>query len=237
MLTQRFHVQQETSKNIRGDFKLQDTLELSTTSGLIDITIDPQPGNTTAHLYLSSSTGAIKLGISDAWFRRRNRDQRSIYTEIKTVKGNVQARILLGNGGSAVVDSVTGEQDLKVYLYAADMSDKISDLTTQSYTGNQLVKLINFGGRDAAIYKLVAEHRSLGTANMDLQYSRAWKGEVHGTASAVARVEVMDDGELSFDRNEQGEVLAHKGKEVSRNTIKLISEGTGLISFKSWYTF
>lgn len=190
-----------------------------------------------SELVLSSSTGAINLGISESYWMRRDRSQRPIHTEIRTVQGAIYGRILLGNGGNASVNSVTGSQDLRVYVFKAGKDDKISELTTQSHIGNQVVGLINFGGLESHIQNLKAKHHSLGTANLDLQYSHTWRGDVHAVSSPVGHLEVQGDGWLVFDKEEEHEVLAHKGKETHRNTVDIVSDGTGSICFKSWYTW
>ena len=168
---------------------------------------------------------------------RREKSLRPIHTEIKTVEGSVYGRILLGNGGYASVDSVTGVQDLRVYVYKAGVDDEVSELITRSHIGDQVVALTNFGGWESSIDSLKAEHHSFGTANLDLQYSHAWKGVVHAVSSAVGHLEVQGDAGLVFEKKEEHEVLAHKGKDTHQYTIDVISDGTGSTCFKSWYTW
>lgn len=165
------------------------------------------PGNGTSELILSSSTGTIKLGISDAWWMRTERTLRPIRTEIKTVQGNVYGRILLGNGGYASVDSVSGAQDLRVFVYNAGANDTVSELITRSHIGDQVVALTNLGRWDSTISSLKAEHHSLGTSNLDLQYSHAWRGEVHAVTSTFGHLEVQGDAGLVFDNKDENEVL------------------------------
>jgi len=251
------------------------------------------PVNGTAELILSSSTGNIKLDISDSWWMRgKERTLRSIRTEIKTVQGNVYGRILLGNGGYASVDSVSGAQDLRVFVYSAGANDAVSELITRSHIGDQVVALTHFGDQDSTISSLKAEHHSLGTSNLDLQYSHAWRGEVHAVTSAYGHLEVQGDTRLVFDKKDENEVLvslyfslsrnefivqrrqsrpqhcavhpgpipwvlstydssqqlsyrylltdfyqAHKGNDPNRYTVDVISDGTGSVCFKSWYTW
>lgn len=192
--TERSHVQHGTYEDIVGRFELYDKLDLSTTTGVIDIEIDLQPGNGTAELVLSSSTGPITLGISESWWLRgKERTLRPIRTSIKTVTGNILGWILLGQGGHACIDSVTGKQGLRIYVYDASPDDKISELITRSHVGDQVVALTHFGAWDSTITSLKAEHRNLGTANVDSQYSRSWRGEVHAVSSAVGKLEVQGD--------------------------------------------
>lgn len=236
--TERSHVQHGTYEDIVGRFGLYDKLDLSTTTGIIDIEIDLQPGNSTAELVLRSSTGAIKLGISDSWWSRgKERTLRSINTEIKTVTGKVYGRILLGQGGHASVDSVTGDQDLRIYVYDATPDDKVSELLTRSHVGDQVVAVTHFGAWDATISSLQAEHHSLGTAHLDLQYSNAWRGEVRAVSSAIGKLEVQGDAGLIFDKKEAHEVVAHKGGNAHRQLIDVVSDGTGSACFKAWYTW
>lgn len=138
---------------------------------------------------------------------REERALRSIRTQIKTVQGKVYGRILLGNGGYASVNSVSGAQDLRVYVYNAGVNDTVSELITRSHIGDQVVALTNVGGQDATISSLKAEHHSLGTSNLDLQYSHAWRGEVHAVTSAYGHLEVQGDSRLVFDKKDEKEVL------------------------------
>ncbi|KAK5096733.1 hypothetical protein LTR70_002898 [Exophiala xenobiotica] len=232
------HTQHAAHEDIIGRFPLWDRLELSTTTGSIDVEIDPMPVNGTAEIILSSSTGNIKLGISDSWWMRgKERTLRSIRTEIKTVQGNVYGRILLGNGGYASVDSVSGAQDLRVFVYSAGANNAVSELITRSHIGDQVVALTHFGDQDSTISSLKCEHHSLGTSNLDLQYSHAWRGEVHAVTSAYGHLEVQGDIRLVFDKKDENEVLAHKGDDPHRYTVDVISDGTGSVCFKSWYTW
>lgn len=231
-------MQHETHDDIKGCFELYDKLELSTTTGVIDIEIDLQPGNGTAELVLTSSTGAITLGISTSWWLRgKERTLRPIRTQIKTVTGNILSWILLGQGGHACIDSVTGKQNLRVHVYDASPDDEISELVTRSHVGDQVVALTNFGGLDTTISNLKAEHNSLATANLDLQYSQAWRGEIHAVSTATGKLEANGDAGLVFDKKEAHEVVAHKGSNTRRQTIDVVSDGTGSACFKAWYTW
>ena len=135
------------------------------------------------------------------------------------------------------VDSVTGAQNLRVYIYNADVDDEVSKLITRSHIGDQVVELMSFGGRDSTISSLKATHHSLGTASMALKYSHAWNGEVHAVSSAFGHLEVEEDGHLVFDKKDDHEVVAHKGNESHRYTVDAISDGTGSVRFQSWYTW
>lgn len=196
---------------------MHDRLELSTTTGNIDIEIDPTPGNGTSELILTSSTGAIKVGISESWWRRKDRALRSIRTEIKTVQGNVYARVLLGDGGSASVYSVSGAQDLRIYVYNTDVSDNVAELITTSHIGDQLVAVTSFGSLDSTISSLKAQHSSLGTANVDLQYSHAWRGELHALVSDVGHLDVQGAARLVFDKKDVKEVLVSSHLPMDRH--------------------
>lgn len=57
----RRYSRHETSQSINGNFTLQESLNLSTTSGSIRIKIDVQPGSDPAYLRLKSNSGSISV--------------------------------------------------------------------------------------------------------------------------------------------------------------------------------
>lgn len=167
---------------------------------------------------------------------RRNRSTRPIRTEIKTTSGDVRGRIVLGTGSSAIVETVTGMQDVRVYVFKVEGSNGLSELTTRSTLGDQVVAVTNFDAYDSTFDGLKAEHHSSATANLDLQYSHAWRGIVHAT-SDHGKIDVQGDAGMKFDKQGDREVVAHKGNATDANTVRVVGKGIGNIVFKAWYTW
>lgn len=78
---------------------------------------------------------------------------------------------------------------------------------------------------------------SQGTGHIELQYSNHWRGRVHAKASPIGKVEVQGCAGLVFDKEEENEVFAHKGRGEDLKLVDVVSEGLGGVVFKSWYTW
>ena len=221
----------QTVENIRGSYKLYQKLELTTTTGTIDIEIDPQPGDLPAILTLASSTGSITLRLSPEYLQRQHRAARPIHTKIKSLTGTVDAAILLGHGGYAFVDTTTGTQVLSIVPSGIGRHDELSNLTTHSKTGAQKVTFVSLDGAYEPITNLRAEHRSLATAPLDIAYPSVWLGKVHATTSLFGHLSVQGD-DLEYIKQAKGEVIAYRGPVRNRQTVEIISDGTGSVNFK-----
>ncbi|KAK6375404.1 hypothetical protein LTR64_003527 [Lithohypha guttulata] len=220
----------ETTDSITGKYELHDRLELSTTTGTIDIEIDLQQGREPAFLSLTSLTGAISLRVAPSFVHRQAIPSRAIYTELRTLTGTVTAEILLGDGACASVSTVTGLQDITILAYDMGPNDPISNLTTDSRTGEQKVRLTSLGSSYETITNIRAHHRVAGTAAMNIVYPSNWYGEVYALTSPLGNIE-MQGGELRYLQNNNGEKLAYRGRERSGQMVEIISIGTGSVKF------
>lgn len=223
--------QHQTFENIHGAYKLYNRLDLSTTTGSIDIAIDPQPGDQPAVLMLSSDTGSITLRISSDYLHRRHKAARAIHTEIRSLTGTVNAAILLGHGSYALVDTRTGAQVLSVMGSGMGRHDEVSNLTTYSNTGAQRVTMTSVDAADEPLTNLRAEHHSFATASLDITYPPVWLGKVHAIASLFGHVDVQGDN-LEYIKQDGSEVIAYRGPVRHRQKVEAISDGTGRVSFK-----
>jgi len=221
----------QTTKKIRGSYKLYQKLELTTTTGAIDVEIDPQPGDLPAILTLASSTGRITLRLSSEYLNRQHRAARPIHTRIRSLTGTVDATILLGHGGYAFVDTSTGSQVLSIVSSGIGQHDELSNLTTHSRTGAQKVTFVSLDGAYEPITNLRAEHRSLATGSLDIVYPSVWLGKVHATASLLGHLGVQGD-DLKFIKQAKHEIIAYRGPVKNRQTVEVISDGTGRVNFK-----
>lgn len=209
---------------------MQERVELTTTTGFIDVEIDPQPGAEPAYLLLASNTGRVKLRLSPAFLSKKQVPSRAIFTEIRTETGAVSAEILLGHGGYATVETVTGQQHLSVLLYDVGPEEAVSNITTSSRTGQQKIVLQPLVPSTEAITNIHAKHRGTATAALDIEYPSKWMGEIYALASPLGNVEI-DGSELEFIRYTEHEKMAYRGADSSRHKVEAISIGTGSVSF------
>lgn len=205
-------------------------MELTTTTGAIDVEIDPQPGDEPAYLLLASNTGRITLRMAPEFLTQKRVPSRAIFTEIRTVTGAVSAEILLGHGGYATVETVTGQQHLSILLYDVGPEDAVSNITTSSRTGQQRIVLQPLVQAIEPITNINAEHRGTATAALDIQYPAQWMGEIYGLASPLGNVEI-EGSRLEFVRYSEHEKMAYRGSDISRHRVEAISIGTGSVSF------
>lgn len=208
---------------------MYDRLELSSATGTIDIEIDPQPGDSPAYLVISSNVGGINIKVSPEYLSRRQRAHRPIYTEIRTFTGSISAEILLGNGGLAFVDSALGAQVLEVLTYDVHSRGESSNITTESSTGAQKVNVRSIDG--SFITNVNARHHAAATGSLDITYPNTWLGEVHVMSTIIGRA-ILEGENLDYTRKDDHEAVAHRGSPEGRHTIEVISDGTGIASFR-----
>jgi len=225
------HQHHETFQNINGAYKLYDRLELTTTTGTINIEIDPQPGDKPAQLLLSTDTGSIRVRLSSAYLHRRHRAARAIDTNIRSLTGTVNAEILLGHGGNASVDTSTGAQVLSVLTSGIGRHDEVSELKTYSKTGSQRLTLTSLHPESELLTNLRAEHHSFVTAQLDIVYPRVWLGKVHATASLPGHLAVSGS-DLEYVKQGTSEITAYRGPVKNRQTVDVVSHGTGNANFQ-----
>lgn len=231
MTTGRVYERHEPFGDIDGRYRLFDRLDLSTTTGNINIEIDPQEGELPADLSLSSNLGSVTVRVSSEYLLRNHRAQRCFRTTVRSWTGSIFAEILLGYGGSALVYTTVGAQTVSVIGQGLGPADEISNLTTLSNSGPQKVVLTSIGPAAIPLSNLRAEHHVLGTGSMDITYPTNWQGEVHANASPVGQIEVDGEG-LVYTQGRHQEVRAHRGSSHAPNSVEIISEGTGSIAFK-----
>jgi hypothetical protein len=221
----------ETTEDISAAYKLYDALWLTTSTGIIDIEIDPQPAAHPAVLILSTAIGSITVRLSPQYRCQRHKVQRTIYTHIQSLTGNVVAEILLGHGGYARVDTAAGLQDLSILTYGVGPEDEPSNITTQSNSGAQKVVLTTLEPSYKTVSNVRGLHHSFGTSSLDVVYPSAWVGKVHAAASLPGLVSVSGD-DLKFTRQYENDISAFRGGSRNLTLIEVISEGTGSASFK-----
>lgn len=205
---------------------------MTTTTGDINIEIDPQPGDDPAILFLSSDIGSVTVRLNDAFFRHRDKAQRTIFTEIHSLTGSICAEILLGHGGYAKIESTTGKQTLHILTSGVGPKDEVSNLTTTSGTGTQKVVLSSLDPERSAVSNIRGLHQSMATASLDIVYSPSWVGKVHAAVSPFGQVSVTGD-DLNFAEQELDSIIAYRGSGRNLTLTEVISKGTGNASFRS----
>lgn len=210
---------------------MYDRLDLSTATGSIDIEIDPQEGDLPAVLALSSNLGSITLRVSQAYLRRRRRAQRVFQTTISSLAGTVTAEILIGHGGSALVDTTFGSQSLSIIGQGLGPMDEISNLTTLSRTGVQRIIVTSINPASIPVAHLHSQHKVFGAASMDINYPSNWQGEVQAVAAPVGNLVVEGDG-LEYRSGSDLEVVARRRYSNVTTTVQIVNEGTGDIVFR-----
>lgn len=229
--TGHIYERHETTEDIYGAYKLWERLILTTTTGAIDVEIDPQPGDEPAILFLSSDIGSVTVRIADTFLRRRNKARRTIHTEIHSLTGSVCADILLGYGGYATVETTTGVQTLSIFTSGVGPEDETSNLTTTSSTGTQQVVLTSLESDKTPVSNIRGVHQSFGTASLNIIYSPSWVGKVHAAALPFGQVTVTGD-DLKYTEKHTDEIVAYRGSGNLTLT-EVISKGTGNASFRS----
>lgn len=215
--------------DITGLYRLYDRLELKSATGVIDIEIDPQPGDGPAYLIVSSDVGRVNIKVSPEYLSRRKRTHRPIFTEIRTFTGSISADILLGNGGLAFVDSALGTQVLEVLTYDVYSQRETSNITTESTTGAQKINLRSID--KSFITDVRARHHVAATGSLDITYPATWLGEVHVVSTVLGRA-IAEGDKLEYTRQDDIEVIAHRGGPTGGPSVEVVSDGTGIASFK-----
>lgn len=141
------------------------------------------------------------------------------------------AEILLGGGGSALVDTTTGNQALTISTYDVGVHDDRSNLTTYSTTGAQKVVLSSMEPSYKTITKVSAEHHGFATAVLDIDYPSNWLGEIHSLVSPLGHLEVSGK-DLEYTKTSDKEINASRGPAENRQRVDVISDGTGSAIFR-----
>jgi hypothetical protein len=203
----------ETSQSISGTFTFYDVLDLSTSSGSINIRLDPQPGDGPAVLRLRSQSGSVTVKLSDDYMKRlgkQNISPRPWHTTIITTSGSVRIKIPITGGSTTSID--TNSASIGAVLYATNIGpgDAISTLSTSSDSGSQNIEVQSTLGT-AVVSNLAARHHSRGSASMKISYPQAWQGRLHASVGGSASVKVQGQG-LQFSQHGDRETFAWRGE-------------------------
>lgn len=257
--TNRTYERHETTSDITGGYRLYDKLSLSTTTGNIDIELDPQPvedssspllNNNAAHLFLRSDTGTINLRLASSYISNPYRPTRPIIAEIRTATGQINAQLPLTHAGSLEITTTTGQQILSIYYidsdsdstaalnlhnnhHSASVLSSPSTLTTRSTTGSQHLTLQALNSHHP-ITALTATHHSQATANLHILYPPTWHGIIDATTTAAAPMTGLSvtGADLVYEVKDDHHIRARRGTERNDALVRISSDGTGKVEFR-----
>jgi len=175
-------------------------------------------------LRISSASGSIRVKVNDP----ASNSNRTFDTSIDTKSGSVKGEVLLGNGGSTTINTVSGSIRTTILTVGVDENSPLSTLTTGSNSGTQTISIQGpaIGGKVA---RLQANHHSLGSGSIILKYSPNWTGKMHAKIVGSGGVKATGDG-LQFQQNGNKEVYAWRGSG-DLATVEAIGQGSGKIDF------
>jgi hypothetical protein len=210
--TARRTILKTSSSPITGAFTLLDVLDLTSSSGTINVSVDsgeadssnPQP----AQLSISSSSGSVKVASSLATVY-----DREYKTDVSTQSGAITGSFLLGS--SARLTTSSGRIDAELTPYD---SQATSAMYTRSSSGGTRVEVRSAYKNGGKAFKgLRGEHVSDGSGALGLRYPGEWEGRIDAAASSGS-VSVKGEGVVVDEAGKWGggHVRAHKGEGESR---------------------
>lgn len=161
------------SSSLQGHFKLYDLLSISSTSGVIDVTVDPQEADPKspkpAELVVESQSGRIHLNTP------MSPPARDYITTLESRDGQVHGTII--HGSKTAVKTQSGQINLDILPYG----DKQSDMSISSASGRQNINVRSHSRQN--IGHMRSTHTSQSGA-MQLRYPPEWKGMIEGSTSS-----------------------------------------------------
>jgi len=203
------------SSSLQGHFKLYDLLSISSTSGVIDVTVEPQeadPKNPKpAELVVDSRSGMVNLGTT------RTPLAREYITTVESRDGQIHGTIL--HGSKTLIKSQSGQINLDVVPY----SDKPSNLHISSASGRQQINVLSpiaASSRSGSLGRMQSTHTSQSGA-MQLSYPPEWAGKIDGSTSSGS-IEVRGVG---VDVIDKGQHYIRAEKDAGEGKSELIFRG------------
>lgn len=165
-----------TSGSVTGSYPLYDVLDISTTSGSIDIDVEPKAANEDnvqpAILRLSSKSGSVRALTSVSSVPARD-----YQTTIKSLNGGIDATLLHGSHTS--LRSLNGRINANLYPYG--YNDSRTDINTYCQSGSTDITVhSSISHPTDPMKKLYSEHSGL-SGSLNLWYPAQWQGTVKGS--------------------------------------------------------
>ena len=164
------------SGSVRGSYPLYDVLDISTTSGSIDIEVEPKDADEDnvqpAVLRLSSKSGSVRASTSIVSVPARD-----YKTFLESLSGGVNAKILHGSRTS--LRSLSGH--IKADLYPYGHNNTRTDINTYCQSSSTDVTVhSSLSHPTDPIKKLYSDHQGL-SGSVDLRYPAQWQGAVQAS--------------------------------------------------------
>lgn len=167
------------SASVTGAYPLYDLLSIHTSSGSIDITIEPKGANKDnvkpAALRLTSNSGSIRATTS-----RTSVPDRDYRTDISTSDGSMDLALLHGLRTS--LRSINGQMTVDLYPYG--YNDSRTDIETHSNSGSTDVTVHPSISHPTAPLKKLYGFYHADSGSLNLWYPAQWQGKVQGTTSS-----------------------------------------------------
>lgn len=205
------------SSSVTGSYPLYDLLSIHTSSGSINIDVEPKKASTEnvkpAILRLTSNSGSVRAMSSTV-----SVPDRDYQTTMSTSSGSINANILHGLRTS--LRSINGRITADLYPYGHN--DSRTDIEVHDTSGSIDITLHSSLSHPAApLRKLYGYYRG-NSGSLNLFYPGHWQGTVEGTTMSG-----------SVDLNWQGlKVVKDKKKGWVKRTIEAVrGEGEGSLVF------
>lgn len=219
----------ETSQQIKGMFPLYDLLDLQTTSGSIEVTIQVYPGDKPAILNIGSRSGSIKVNIDWSLIQDDSHAARGrrFETSLTRSSGSVEGSVFHGNGGTTTVQTDSGSIGLTLYTFGASSMDPFSTFSTTSHSGSQNLVILPGSSSGGKLTNLNGDHLVLGSASLKARYPTDWEGNFHGSVGGSGHLDAYGSG-LEFLVKGPNLIEARRGDGKSQVNCRIEGSGSGL---------
>ena len=182
--------QQSISKiadNVTGTYDLHDSLQISTVSDHIDVTVCLQPGHpqVPAELRLSSMSGSATVEVMNTTCGPRNSFDRNLDMHISLVSGSIHAT--LPHSYRTLLKTVSG--GITANLHPHGSTTKPTDIVLENTSGTTNMTLHpHVADPRHPLTKLSTTYKGV-TGSVKLTYPLTWQGqvEVHAQFGTVTR--------------------------------------------------
>lgn len=205
------------SSSLQGHFKLYDLLSITSSSGVIDVTVEPQEADEKApkpaELIVSSHSGRVQLGTT------RVVPARDYITTVESLNGRIAGTIL--HGSKTFIKSQSGQLTLDILPYGT----AASDLYTESQSGRQNINVLSplpsaNQEKTKILGHMQSTHQSQSGA-LQLRYPAEWAGRIDGRTSSGA-----------IGVSGGGVQIIEKGAHFVR-ALKAEDQGSSMLTFRA----
>ena len=195
---------------VKGSFALRDLLSITTLSGMIDVSVDPQNNSQAypapAESVFRSVDGAITVAFpSSDSLEAASVPDRDFRTTVESTSGAIRGSFL--HGSSTKIQSSSGSIEASIQpLHADSDTSTIETKTESSRIGIRVSESLY--EPQIPIRHLSSFHQS-GSGSIKLEYPKVWEGKIRGTTGSGKAVLEGKDVQVLSKSNRK--VLAMKG--------------------------